>query len=350
MKTCRSWAFVVFGLAPLVGAAACTGQMGRPGNGTGGAGVGGSAGNALGAAGSGGAGSGGGAGSSASGAGGAAGSPATGAAGGAGSASAGSGGSDGADAAAGAPPSSDAGPAAPCVTTATEFCDDFETGALDMQKWKMNKPSGSASITVDQMHAHGGKYAVHIKVVPNQQSTAQIVESVNFPRTPNLFYARMYAYFSPDIPASSAANPDMHSGYLLGNGNNDRGNVQAGVGLAGSGSAKQWLSFSIFYADPKFEFGPSSKSIIIANQWQCVELLEDGSDPKTEIRRVWVDDKELTELHTDSAMAAGGQTNHLPPKWASVSFGIWEYHPIPTLSDMWIDDVRVSGQKIGCSN
>ena len=320
--------------------------MARPGKGTGGAGAGGLAGSALGTAGSGGDA----AGSTATGAGGGAGSAATGAAGGAGAAIAGSGGSNGADAASDAPPSSDAGPAAPCVTTATEFCDDFETGALDMQKWKLNKPSGSASITVDQMHAHGGKYAAHIKVVPNQQSTAQIVESLDFPRTPNLFYARMYAYFSPDIPASSTANPDMHSGYLLGNGNNDRGNVQAGVGLSGFGSAKQWLSFSIFYADPKFEFGPSSHSIIIANQWLCVELLEDGSDPKTEIRRVWVNDTELTELHTDSAMAAGGQTNHLPPKWASVSFGIWEYHPIPTLSDMWIDDVRVSGQKIGCSN
>jgi hypothetical protein len=330
--------------------AACTGQMDRTRNGTGGAGAAGSANNSAGTNGSGGAGAGGAAGSSMTGAGRVAGSAATGTAGSAGAGIAGFGGSNGADAAAGATPPSDAGPAAPCVTTATEFCDDFESGALDMQKWKMNKPSGSASITVDQVHAHGGKYAVHIKVVPNQQSTAQIVESVNFPMTPNAFYARMYAYFSPDIPASSPANPDMHSGYLLGNGNNDRGNVQAGVGLSGFGSAKQWLSFSIFYAAPKFEFGPSSKSIIIANQWLCVELFEDGSNPTTEIRRVWVDDQELTELRTDSAMAAGGQTNHLPPKWASVSFGIWEYHPIPTLSDMWIDDVRVSGQKIGCSN
>jgi len=81
-----------------------------------------------------------------------------------------------------------------------------------------------------------------------------------------------------------------------------------------------------------------------------VEIFEDGSDPKTEIRQVWVDDMELTELKTDSAKAAGGQSNHLPPKWASVSFGIWEYHPIPVLSDMWIDDIRVSSKKIGCAD
>jgi hypothetical protein len=251
---------------------------------------------------------------------------------------------------AGDAPAADSGPLTNCMTAGSELCEDFESGQLDMQRWKLNKPSASASITVDDIHAHTGKYAVHIKVVPNQQSTAMINETVTFPSTTNAFYARMFVYFSPDIPVAGGANPDMHTGFLLGNGNNDRGNVQAGVGLSGFGSAKQWLSYSIFYASPKFEFGPSSKSLIAANQWQCVELFEDGSDPKTEIRQIWVDDKELTELKTDSAKAAGGQSNHLPPKWASVSFGIWEYHPIPVLSDMWIDDIRVSSKKIGCAN
>ncbi|HXI55399.1 MAG TPA: hypothetical protein VNO55_05040 [Polyangia bacterium] len=247
-------------------------------------------------------------------------------------------------------PATDGGPLTNCTTAGSELCEDFESGQLDMQRWKLNKPSASASITVDDIHAHTGKYAVHIKVVPNQQSTAMINETVTFPAATNAFYARMFVYFSPDIPVAGGANPDMHTGFLLGNGNNDRGNVQAGLGLSGFGSAKQWLSYSIFYANPKFEFGPSSKSLIAANQWQCVELFEDGSDPKTEIRQIWVDDKELTELKTDSAKAAGGQVNHLPPKWASVSFGIWEYHPIPVLSDMWIDDIRVSSKKIGCAN
>jgi len=247
-------------------------------------------------------------------------------------------------------PPGDGGPLASCTTAGSELCEDFESGTLDMQRWKINKPSASASIAVDDLHAHTGKFAVHIKVVPNQQSTAMIDETVTFPGATNAFYARMFVYFSPDIPVAGGANPDMHSGFLLGNGNNDRGTVQAGLGLSGFGSARQWLSYSIFYANPKFEFGPSSKSVIAANKWQCVEIFEDGSDPKTEIRQVWVDDQELTELKTDSAKAAGGQSNHLPPKWDRVSFGIWEYHPIPVLSDMWIDDIRVSSKKIGCAD
>jgi hypothetical protein len=322
MKTCRRRALFLPWLCALVVATACNGQV---------AGTAGPPGGSDATAGSGGA------------------EAATGGAGG--SKTAGSGGANTADGAAGETPSADAPAASGCATTATEFCDDFEAGSLDLQKWKPNKSnSASASITVDDVHAHGGKYAVHIKVIPNRQSTALIDTAVNFPMKPNAFYARMFVYFSPDIPAATGANPDMHSGFLLGNGNNDHGTVQAGLGLSGFNSNKQWLSYSIFYANPKFEFGPSSKSMIAANQWQCVELFEDGSDPKTEIRQIWVDDKELPELRTDSAKAAGGNPNHLPPTWASVSFGIWEYHPIPTLSDIWIDDVRISNKKIGCEN
>ena len=49
---------------------------------------------------------------------------------------------------------------------------------------------------------------------------------------------------------------DFHTGFLMGSGNNNLGNCQAAVGLIGS--AKQFLGYSIFFANPKFEFGPWS--------------------------------------------------------------------------------------------
>jgi hypothetical protein len=233
------------------------------------------------------------------------------------------------------------------VTAGTELCDDFEGGQLDAQKWKINKPTASANVTVDMLHAHGGKYAAHINVIAGQQSTAMITESLTFPATSNSFYTRMFVYFSPDIP--EAPTGDFHTGFIIGMGKNDKGDVQAGTGMIGS--AQQFLGYSIFFATPKFEFGPWSKTKIAANQWLCVELFENGSDPTTEVRQVWVNDVELTDLKSSSAMAAGGSNpNHLPPKFDSVALGLWEYHQIPTLSDMWIDDVRVSSKKIGCGN
>ena len=235
--------------------------------------------------------------------------------------------------------------AANCVTAGSELCETFESGALDA-RWTQSK-SGSTSITVETGKAHSGQYAVHLKFVAGQQSTVTISESATFPATPNKFYSRMFAYFGPDIP--KAASGDFHTGFMVGGGKNDKGDVTVGMGMIGSD--QQYLGYSIFFGNPKYEFGPWSNPRIVANQWQCIELLEDGSDPTTEVRKVWLNDVEMKELESDSAKAGGSANpNHLPPKFEKVTFGVIEYHPIPTLAEMWIDDIRVSAQKIGCAN
>ena len=76
-----------------------------------------------------------------------------------------------------------------------------------------------------------------------------------------------------------------------------------------------------------------------------------GGDPLTDRSHTADTPARLQDLESNSAKTAGTTTpNHLPPKFDKVSFGIVEYHPIPDLSDMWIDDIRVSSQKIGCKN
>src|SRR5690242_9238382 len=78
-----------------------------------------------------------------------AGSVTAGVAGGAGSdvrVSGGTGGAAGASALGGA---GGAAGGARCVTSGNELCDDFGSGQIDPARWKQNKPSQSASITVD---------------------------------------------------------------------------------------------------------------------------------------------------------------------------------------------------------
>ena len=238
---------------------------------------------------------------------------------------------------------------AACVTAGTELCENFESGMLDAQRWTQAKATGS-SITVETGKAHTGQYSVHLKFVANQQSTVTINEGVTFPAgNPNKFYSRMWVWFAPDIP--KAASGDFHTGFMIGGGKNDTGDVTAGMGMIGTD--QQYLGYSIFFGDathPKLEFGPWSVPRIVPNTWLCIEMLEDGSDPTTEKRQVWLNDVEMKELASDSAKSSGGNANHLPPKFDKVSYGVTEYHPIPTLTDMWIDDIRVSSNKIGCAN
>jgi hypothetical protein len=235
------------------------------------------------------------------------------------------------------------GGAASCVNQGSELCDDFEASALDA-RWTLLKNPGSVAITLDAEHVHSGKHAVHLKLGAGQQSTAMLSESATFPAPNNSFYARAYFYFSPDLP--SAAGGDFHMGFVLGMGKNDAGDVQAGAGMIGGD--RQYLGYSIFFGPPKYEFGPWSKARVMPNVWQCVELFEDGSSPDEEKRQVWLDGTELTDLRSTSANP-GAPTNHKPPAFASATFGVWEYHPSPLLSDIWIDDVRVSSKPIGCN-
>ena len=236
-----------------------------------------------------------------------------------------------------------AGSICPCTTQGTELCEDFESGALDSKIWGMHTSAGT-SISVDGMHVHGGTHALHVKMVPGGQGTAQITDAVTFPAKDNTFYTRAYFYFSPDLPADHMGG--FHMAYLLATGNNDLGFVEAGLGSAGN---KQYLGYSEYYgAGPDVhqhgatftEFGPDSPTMIVPERWICLELMQ-GGDATTTHRRVWVDGVELPEQVSNFS-------DRKPPQFSLMSIGVLQYHPTPILSDVWVDDVRVSSARIGC--
>jgi len=237
-----------------------------------------------------------------------------------------------------------------CVTEGSELCDDFESGQLDPKIWKINLGGPGPTVTVDSVHAHSGKYAVHATVTPGQQSTAQITEGVTFPAVGDTFYTRIWAYFSPEV--SWPANPpDFHTGFIIAGGNNDLGHVELAVGanLSPSSSAgpMHYLGYSIYRGPPYVEFGPRSPTQVATLAWTCIELLESGQGGTAAVRQIWVDGAELPEQ--DDSFGVTSPMGQKPPQFDLVSIGLWEYHPTPSLSDMWIDDVRVSSQRIGCA-
>jgi hypothetical protein len=231
-----------------------------------------------------------------------------------------------------APTSPDGAPS--CVTAGTELCDDFESGMLDPATWKVNKLANDG-VTVETGLAHSGQYAVHLKLVAGQHNIAQITENVTFPASANAFYTRAFAYFSPDLPSGTG----FHMGYIVASGNNDLGSVQAGLGSIGP---KDYLGYSIYFGPPFHEFGPWASLTVAPKQWVCLELFESGAGGTGETRRIWVNGMELTDLRS----TYDGQA---PPQFDMVALGVWQYDGMtPTLSDIWLDDVRVSSRRIGC--
>ncbi len=245
--------------------------------------------------------------------------------------------------------SSEAGPdagASACVTSGTELCEGFESGQLDKKIWQTVTNGPSPSISVDALHVHSGHHALHLAVTPGQQSAAQITESVTFPAASDAFYTRIWAYVSPAVMWPSTP-PDFHTGFIIASGNNDLGHVDLAVGanLSPSSSAgpMHYLGYSIYRGPPYDEFGPRSSTPVLNEAWTCIELFESGKGGAAAVRRIWVDGTELPEQND----TFDGQA---PPQFDIVSIGIWEYHPTPSLSDMWIDDVRISSQRIGCDS
>jgi hypothetical protein len=243
----------------------------------------------------------------------------------------------------GAPADAGGDAAAACQTSGTELCEDFESGALDPKIWIQHATTGG-SLVVDKQHVHGGAYALHVKLTAGAQQSAQIQDAVTFPAMNNTFYTRAYFYFSPDLPADMMGG--FHEAYLLATGNNDLGFVEAGLGSAGN---KQYVGYSEYYGDgpdvhahgPTFtEFGPDSSTMVVPKTWICLELMQ-GGDATTTHRRVWVDGNELPEQVSDFSGRA-------PPQFSLMSIGVLQYHQTPTLTDVWIDDVRVSRARIGC--
>jgi hypothetical protein len=124
--------------------------------------------------------------------------------------------------------------------------------------------------------------------------------------------------------------------------------VGANLSPSSSAGSMHYLGYSIYRGPPYVEFGPRSPTPVATTSWTCIELLESGQGGDAAVRRIWVNDVELPEQYsTFGAASAQGQK---PPQFNLVSIGIWEYHPTPSLSDMWIDDVRISSQRIGCSH
>jgi hypothetical protein len=83
-------------------------------------------------------------------------------------------------------------------------------------------------------------------------------------------------------------------------------------------------------------------AVVEPKKWHCIEVYFDMTASEA---RIWLDDVERTKLHWQNNMP-GAFT--FPAAIRSLSFGWVEYQPPQTPWDVWIDEIAVDGQRIGC--
>jgi hypothetical protein len=211
-----------------------------------------------------------------------------------------------------------------CGTAGVALCESFENG-LDTALWNATR-SGDATLVVDDLRpARGGK-SLHVKTATGN-GFAFITENRSFPATNNILYGRMFVWFEDDITTTG------HFSLAEGAGTGTAGVArfggqfkELGVGTD-HGASGDWTDHD--------------DRVIPSRTWICAEFEFKGD---THEFHVWWDDVERVALRSGPSRHA----NFTMPQFNQLWFGWWMYNMVEP-QELWIDEIAVDFQPIGCA-
>jgi hypothetical protein len=230
----------------------------------------------------------------------------------------------------------------------TLFCDDFEdaAGAL-AAPWRTS--TNQATVTVDELQAFSGTKAVHVNAPQAgtyhrgyfalDQGSSPI-----FPGVAQEMYGRAMVYLA-DYP-----NADVHWTFIQGEGRaaDDTHNALYRYGGQHQNGAQLMANYET--TDIATDCWDHSASVLPEAQWTCVEW---HFTVATNDMQFWLNGTELTDIHvTDRGEGCGGQALAgqwlAPPAFQTLYLGWEHYQQTMNPIDLWMDDVVVDTQRIGC--
>jgi len=253
------------------------------------------------------------------------------------------------------------GGASACATAL--LCDDFESyalGAAPGGKWGNNQSGGT--VAVDGTHVHSGAKAVKMSAATatGYRSVMLTLKSMSvLPVTGGVVYGRMWFWLD------SAPTTSVHWTFVDGSGPVPGQSYSAVYRYGGqtpltSGTTFLGSQLMANYDTPDSyntpAVGPSSDCWLHANTevvpvttWTCAEWMFDTTH---NTMRFWQSGTELTDL----AMTGTGQGcvhqpatfEWLAPTVEEIDVG-WESYQADGARNMWIDDVGIGTQRLGCA-
>jgi hypothetical protein len=228
-----------------------------------------------------------------------------------------------------------------CAAAQLDLCEDFERGTLDPATWET---IGSPVIGGAE-HARGQR-ALHIDIHGN--GAEFIRERKTFPARNNVYWGRIFVKFVslPDVPMNYAhwtfiaASGTGVSGEIRVSGQRFSGDNWFGVGTDNRTDPEGTGDWTQSDDDPNGNPNPVAK-----NEWLCVEWLHDGAADET---RFFLDGVEHPSLHTTSTSNGGNGKPYLLPDFTNVWVGWQEYQSSTQDFELWIDEVAIDGNRIGC--
>lgn len=226
-----------------------------------------------------------------------------------------------------------------CAELGAALCDDFEALSLDTGTWTAR----GAPPALDSSLAARGTQSLHFQTQGNGFS--YISQTRTFPAPNHAFWGRMFVYIDA-LPVT----PDYaHFTLVEGTGTGDTSRVRVGgqyrkfgVGSDG-GPTGDWTNID---SDPTRETAKE----VPEKEWICLEWQFDSGNNET---RFFWDGVEHESLRTYPAVPHGANSSvqYLLPEFDAVWVGWWMYQsdPTPDHFDVWVDEVAMDGERIGCS-
>lgn len=229
-----------------------------------------------------------------------------------------------------------------CEGAGLLLCDGFEGGTIDSALWVVDK-SASNVVELTTEHAARGSQSVHIRAA---NGWGFLKNTSVFPVPNNDYYGRMFLRVAR---YSTVAWAHWTIGEATGVGDGSKiriggqydtsiGKNRWGVGTDG-GPTGDWTTRT---QDPN---GMPEEPPV--NEWTCVEWLHKGSTNET---RFYVDGVEHPSLYTTATQHGGAdktKTYELP-MMNTLVLGWQQYQSDPVAFDVWIDEVALDSERIGC--
>lgn len=228
-----------------------------------------------------------------------------------------------------------------CAAGEFLVCDGFEMSSIDTATWTIGK-NGNNVVEISTEFAARGAQSVHIRA---ENGFGYLKNTSAFPVPNNSYFGRMFlrvkrfstVSYAHWTVAEAAGTGDGSLIRVGGQYADHLGENRWGVG-SDAGPTGDWTTHD---TDPNGK--PSEPPVDV---WTCLEWEHRGSENVT---RFFVDGVEHPSLAT-GAKEHGGTSNvdYVLPNMTSVWFGWWQYQSDPEPFDVWIDEVAIGGQRIGC--
>lgn len=236
-----------------------------------------------------------------------------------------------------------------CDGAGALLCDDFESGTLGKPPstalWR-----ASGNVIVDDAHVLRGTKAAHFRVGPGHQG-ATLTHTKSFPAADNTFYLRMFVYFDALPPTT----PLLHFSMAWASGPFPSGGKTYTPQMRALGAINRRVFMNEDGGPEMGEYGlddanpPAGQRALVARQWVCYEMLWKGDTGEMQL---WWNEFEHPALHLSATNtgSAKGTPWPTPQPYQRVSIGMEFYQDLAAQADidMWVDEVVIDKQRIGC--